>query len=68
MKVNGEQLELKKETSLEDFLKAQGYNINRIAVELNDRIVPKESFGTVELKNSDVMEVVHFMGGGTSRA
>ena len=64
MKVNGEQIQLTKATTLEEFLKEQGYNIQRIAIERNDEIVPRENFSDVMLKDSDIIEVVHFMGGG----
>ena len=64
MKVNGEQIQLTKATTLEDFLKEQGYNIQRIAIERNDEIVPRENFSDVMLSDSDIIEVVHFMGGG----
>lgn len=64
MKVNGEQIQLTKSTTLEEFLKEQGYNIQRIAIERNDEIVPRENFSDVMLSDSDIIEVVHFMGGG----
>lgn len=64
MKVNGEQIQLTKATTLEEFLKEQGYNIQRIAIERNDEIVPRENFSDVMLSDSDIIEVVHFMGGG----
>lgn len=64
MKVNGEQIQLTKATTLEEFLKEQGYNIKRIAIERNDEIVPRENFSDVMLSDSDIIEVVHFMGGG----
>lgn len=64
MKVNGEQIQLTKATTLQEFLKEQGYNIQRIAIERNDEIVPRESFSEVMLNDSDIIEVVHFMGGG----
>ena len=64
MKVNGEQIQLTKATTLEEFLKEQGYNIQRIAIERNDEIVPRENFSDVMLSDSDRIEVVHFMGGG----
>lgn len=64
MKVNGEQIQLTKATTLEKFLKEQGYNIQRIAIERNDEIVPRENFSDVMLSDSDIIEVVHFMGGG----
>ena len=64
MKVNGEQIQLTKATTLEEFLIEQGYNIQRIAIERNDEIVPRENFSDVMLSDSDIIEVVHFMGGG----
>ena len=64
MKVNGEQIQLTKASTLEEFLKEQGYNIQRIAIERNDEIVPRENFSDVMLSDSDIIEVVHFMGGG----
>lgn len=64
MKVNGEQIQLTKATTLEEFLKEQDYNIQRIAIERNDEIVPRENFSDVMLSDSDIIEVVHFMGGG----
>ena len=59
MKVNGEQIQLTKATTLEEFLKEQGYNIQRIAIERNDEIVPRENFSDVMLSDSDIIEVVH---------
>ena len=64
MKVNGEQIALTEATTLEKFLESQGYNIQRIAVERNDEIVPRESFSELMLDDNDTIEVVHFMGGG----
>ena len=37
-----------------------------IAVERNEEIVPKATYAEVMLQDSDVLEVVHFMGGGQS--
>lgn len=64
MKVNGEQIQLTETVTLEAFLVSQGYNIQRIAVERNDEIVPRETFSDVMLNDNDIIEVVHFMGGG----
>nr|WP_302487510.1 sulfur carrier protein ThiS [uncultured Ruminococcus sp.] len=47
------------------FLKEQGYNIHRIAVERNEKIEAKESYADIQLDDGDVIEVVSFMGGGT---
>ena len=64
MKVNGEQIQLTETVTLEAFLVSQGYNIQRIAVERNDEIVSRETFSDVMLNDNDIIEVVHFMGGG----
>lgn len=64
MHVNGKELSLDKPQTLLEFLQEQGYQIQRIAVERNGEIVPKADYGTVQLSDSDVIEVVAFMGGG----
>ena len=62
--VNGEDLQIKDNISLYDFLKQQGYDTLKIAVELNGDIVPKNQYKDIILKNEYAMEVVSFVGGG----
>ncbi len=64
MILNGEKVELKAGQTVYDFLCGLDYNINRIAVELNYEIIPREKFKEITLTEADVMEVVTFMGGG----
>lgn len=64
MTVNGEKIEFLKEISLKEFLKERNFDLQKVAVELNDEIVPKNSFETVFLKKNDKIEVVSFVGGG----
>lgn len=64
MTVNGEDLQIKDNISLYDFLKQQGYDTLKIAVELNGDIVPKNQYKDIILKNEYAMEVVSFVGGG----
>ena len=64
MKVNGKDIVLKSTQSLSEFLETNNYNINRIVIELNGEIVSKDKYNTVNLKDSDVMEVLTFVGGG----
>tara|TARA_Y200000002_G_scaffold376907_1_gene381526 strand:+ start:342 stop:548 length:207 start_codon:yes stop_codon:yes gene_type:complete len=33
-------------------------------IELNNKIIKKENFSTVTLKNKDSIEIIQFMGGG----
>lgn len=62
VKVNGKMSEIA--GTIESYLIAEGYNISRVAVELNGEIVSKSDFGKVELKDGDSLEVVSFVGGG----
>lgn len=64
MKVNGKEIEIENGITLKEFLEASGYNTERIAVELNGNISPRETYGDVVLKNSDSIEIVSFVGGG----
>ena len=38
--------------------------INKVAIELNKEIVNKKKINKIKLKNKDVVEIVHFIGGG----
>ena len=38
--------------------------IKKVAIELNKEIVDKKRIGKFKLKNNDVIEIVHFIGGG----
>jgi sulfur carrier protein len=36
----------------------------RIAVEVNEELVPRSTFGDFHLKESDRVEIIHAVGGG----
>ena len=62
--VNGKQIQLTSEMSVADYLEQNNYQINRIAVDMNEEILPKYSYSETMLKNGDRLEVVTFVGGG----
>ena len=62
--VNGKQIQLTYEMSVADYLEQNNYQINRIAVEMNEEILPKYSYSETMLKDGDRLEVVTFVGGG----
>lgn len=64
MKVNGKTVDLEKPVKLEGFLESSGYNLGRVAVELNGSIVPKTFYGDTTLSPEDTLEIVSFVGGG----
>ena len=64
MKVNGKQQALSTPVSLTQYLKENGYNEKRVAVERNGEIIPKAKFQDTILSDADTLEIVHFVGGG----
>jgi sulfur carrier protein len=64
MFVNEKYIELEKEINLALFLKNSSYELEKIAVEINEKIVSKKDYETTILKNSDSLEIVCFVGGG----
>jgi sulfur carrier protein len=43
-----------------------GMKSDRIAVELNREIAPRDSWSRIALNDGDRLEIVHFVGGGSS--
>ncbi|HLV85967.1 MAG TPA: sulfur carrier protein ThiS [Candidatus Sulfotelmatobacter sp.] len=41
-----------------------GMKADRVAVELNREIVPRDQWGNTDLNEGDRLEIVHFVGGG----
>lgn len=64
MFVNEKYIELEKEINLALFLKNSSYELEKIAVEINEKIVSKKDYETTILQNNDSLEIVHFVGGG----
>jgi len=63
VKVNGKEIRVQ-EITLWEYLKQEGYQTGRIAVECNGAIVPKEEYAKKILRDGDVLEIVRFVGGG----
>ena len=62
--VNGNEINLTKDTTVAEYLEQNQYQVKRIAVELNGDILPKYSYSDTMLKDGDRLEVVTFVGGG----
>ena len=62
--VNGEEKEIPEGLTVEGLLNKLNIGKERVAVELNLDIVPKNSFADVVLKDGDRVEIVSFVGGG----
>lgn len=64
MTVNGEHVALTEEMTVSQYLEKNNYRQGRIAVEINEEILPKSQYETRTLCESDRVEIVTFMGGG----
>ncbi|MCC2602164.1 sulfur carrier protein ThiS [Sphingopyxis yananensis] len=50
--------------SIADLVASLGLDVKKVAVERNRDIVPRSILGDVALAENDVLEIVHFVGGG----
>ena len=64
IEVNGEPREVAHGTSVAFLLQLLGVGDGPVAVERNHEIVPRAQHATTALLDGDVLEVVHFVGGG----
>ena len=62
--LNGERREVAGEITLGRLIDDHGLPKQRIAVELNERVVRRNDWPTTILRDSDKIEIVHFVGGG----
>lgn len=62
--INGHSIKLKSSITIADYLAQNDYKTDRIAVELNEAILPKDSYASTILKDGDILEIVSFVGGG----
>lgn len=66
IKVNGENYQTEKET-LAELLSELGVMPERVAVELNLKVIKRAGFSTQVLKEGDSVEIINFVGGGNSK-
>ncbi len=65
VKINGEEYQDQYDNrQLSEVIDELKYDRTRIAVEINEEIVPKADYDKTIIKAGDVMEVVSFVGGG----
>ena len=64
--INGEERDFTQPMSVEALLGQLGIDPRKVAVERNLEIVPKSAYGAVEVGEGDRLEIVHFIGGGSS--
>ncbi len=62
--VNGEELDLKEESKLIDFLNSKELELDKLVIEYNENVIKAEEWERITLKENDNLEVLRFVGGG----
>jgi thiazole synthase len=62
--VNGEPRRVPSGASIADLVRGLDLNPLKVAVERNGEIAPRSTLADVALADGDVLEIVHFVGGG----
>ena len=62
--MNGSKHDIPEGTTLEELIMRLKLKEKAIVLELNRKIIEKSAYPTVCLKDSDIVEIVHFVGGG----
>ncbi len=66
IEINGEIRNFDAPLSLSALIENMGMKSDRVAIELNHNIVPREHWPQTQLSDGDHLEIVHFVGGGQS--
>jgi thiamine biosynthesis protein ThiS len=64
--INGDDRTFDSPLTLAALVEVLGMKADRVAVELNRDIVPRDRWPDTPLNDGDHLEVVHFVGGGSS--
>jgi len=64
IEINGEARDVERDITVTELLRTLGIDTGPVAVERNREIVPRTEHPTTQLHEGDVLEVVHFVGGG----
>jgi len=66
LQINGEEkrFDLPEPATLAALIENLGMKSDRVAIELNRDIVPRDRWSDTQLNDGDRLEIVHFVGGG----
>ena len=64
MIVNGKEIQYKESNTISDVLEELNLNKDKVVVELDKEIIPREMFEQRKVKENSILEVISFVGGG----
>ena len=62
--LNGKPKKLNIDFTVKKLTKKLKLPLNKVAIEINQKIINKRNINKILLKNNDKVEIVHFIGGG----
>jgi sulfur carrier protein len=62
--VNGLTEQIDSDVSISMFLKSKAFEATKVVVEINKKIIKRDSFDAYLLTNGDCVEILRFVGGG----
>ena len=64
IKLNGRNKSVDHGSNLNELVSKLNIPIKKVAIEFNKEIIDKKNIKKIKLNNNDVIEIVHFIGGG----
>ena len=64
LRINGEDKDVADGITVADLVASLGLAGRRVAVERNREVLPASGWKSANLADNDVLEIVHFVGGG----
>jgi thiamine biosynthesis protein ThiS len=65
--INGEDREFSSVSTVSTLLEQLNMKPDRVAVELNRELLPRDRWAATQLQDGDKLEIVHFVGGGLAQ-
>ncbi len=62
--INGEQTQVPDRFSMGSLIEKLDLAGQRVAVEVNEELVPRSTFADYQLQENDTVEIIHAVGGG----
>ena len=64
IQLNGKKITINKNMTISNVLVKYKLDNEKVAIELNGEILPKNKYNKKKLQDNDKIEIVHFIGGG----
>ena len=64
IRVNGKKYSIYQNMKVSNLIEKLDIPLNKVAIELNEKIIDKKKLKTITLHNKDSIEIVQFIGGG----